>query len=665
MSKIHSELVVAIAGLGPRGLSVLERLLVRLAARPGPAVSIWVFDPGEPGAGRIWRPDQPEWFLMNTAAGEVSMYSGDADDGPPRAGAGPSLHEWLAAGGAGPQWTDLGESGYAPRACYGRYLREVFDNLVAHKPDHVTVHAVRSRVEHVQQLDGRLRLVTRSGRVVFADKLVLTTGHPVTTPGAWEREFLDHAAGRPDVRYVRGDSAADLDLAPVRAGEAVGILGLGLTFLDVVMELTVGRGGGFETGPSGELRYRPGGREPRIFAGSRSGLPMLARGVNQKAPKYRYEPKFLTHGALAEARRRARRETGSAQLDFRRDVLPLLQLEVEHVYYTTLVRDRAGEEAAGQVARIHLACARRKRSEVFEKALVEFGIADTAPIDLERTARPFSGRHWADPAEFRRHVLDLLRDDLAEALQGNVHGPVKAALDILRDLRGAVRAAVDHGGLRPRSHRDDFLGWFTPINTMVSAGPPAGRTAQVRALVEAGVLHLVGPSLGVRPDPGGFLLDSPQVDGAAQAVTTLIDARIPRPSVRQDASPLTRQLLADGLISEYVNATPGAGEAFATGAVSTTRAPFHAVGADGRANPDLYVLGIPTENLRWFTQIGNGRPGPLSAFHADADAVAGDVLAGAIAAARTSPAENRFALDGAFRIDRRPVCPAGGDHGRR
>ncbi|QFZ20876.1 FAD/NAD(P)-binding protein [Saccharothrix syringae] len=650
--------------MGPRGLSVLERLLVRLAERRGPAVSIWVFDPGEHGAGRIWRTDQPDWFLMNTPAGEVSMYSGDPDEGPPRAGAGPSLHEWLSAGRAGPRWAELGQNGYAPRACYGRYLCDVFDNLVAHKPDNVTIHVARSRVERVERHEGRLRLVARSGRIVLADKLVLTTGHPVTAPRPWERELLDHAAGRPGVRYVRGDSAADLDLEPVRAGEPVGVLGLGLTFLDVVMALTVGRGGEFEPGPAGEQRYRPSGREPRVFAGSRSGLPMLARGVNQKAPKYRYEAKFLTRGAVAEARHRARRETGSAQLDFRRDVLPLLQLEVEHVYYTTLIRDRCGEEAARRFARLHLSCAGGKAADLVDKALVELGIAHVARIDLERMARPFADRRFADPAEYHRHVLGLLGQDLAEALRGNVHGPVKAALDILRDLRGAVRAAVDHGGLRPRSHREDFVGWFTPINTMVSAGPPAIRLAQVRALVEAGVLHLVGPALRVGTAPDGFLLDSAQVAGPGQVVGTLIDARIPRPSVRQDASPLTRQLLADGLISEYVNASSCADDVFATGAVSTTRAPFHAIGSDGRANPDLYVLGIPTENLRWFTQIGNGRPGPLSAFHADADAVAGDVLAGP-AAGVVLPAANGSARAGEIRADQRLACSAGGDHGRR
>jgi hypothetical protein len=587
--------------------------------------------------------------MMNTPTGEVSMYSGDPDEGPPRAGSGPSLHEWLS-GHADPRWSALSESGYAPRSLYGQYLRDVFDSLVAHRPDNVTIQPVRARVECIQRHEDKMRLVTDSGRITIVDKVVLTTGHPTNIPNQWEQEFLNYADGRSDLRYVRGDSAADMDLTSVGAGEFVGILGLGLTFFDVVMALTVGRGGVFETEPSGNVRYQPNGREPRIFAGSRSGLPMLARGLNQKSPKYRYQPKFLTERALAKARRRTWRETGSTQLNFRLDVLPLLKLEVEHVYYTTLVRNQVGELAAGRFARRYLISARLNLPDAVEKLLVEFGIAHGTPIDLERMARPFSNLRYEDTAEFHRHVLGLLRLDLAEALRGNVHGPIKAALDILRDTRGAVRAAVDFGGLRPESHRDDFLGWFNPINTMVSAGPPAIRLAQVCALIEADLLCLVGPATEVSCDLGGagFVLASAQVGGANQVVTTLIDARIPRPSVRLDCSPLTQQLLADGLISEYINVTPGTEDGFATGAVSTTRAPFHIVDSDGRANPDMYALGIPTENQRWFTQVGNGRPGPLSGFHADADIIARDVLTSLPAAVGiVVPAENTVGDDAA------------------
>jgi uncharacterized NAD(P)/FAD-binding protein YdhS len=601
---------VAIVGTGPRGLSVLERLVARLAERPTPArVRIWAFDPGEHGAGRIWRTDQPDWFLMNTVAGEVTMYSGGPDDGPPRAGAGPSLHQWLS-GHPDHRWP-TGENDYVPRSGYGGYLRAVYDSVVANRPDNVVVRPVRAEVERVERHRGRFLVTAAGGRVRLAvDKVVLSTGHPVTAPDRRERELIGYAQRHAGLRYVPGGPAADMDLSPVRAGTPVGVVGLGLTFFDVVRVLTTGRGGRFEAGAGDTLRYRPSGHEPRVFAGSRGGLPLLARGANEKAPGYRYRPRFCTEPALADARRRS----GDGRLDFRRDVLPLLCAEVDHVYYTALVRQRRGPRAADRFAARHLGGGD-------PRLLAEFGLAAEPGVDLDRLARPFAGLRFADPAHFHRHVLGLLEADVAQARHGNVSGPLKAALDTLRDLRGVVRAAVEFGGLCPDSHRDDFAGWFVPVNALLSTGPGRLRIAELHALVRAGVVGLVGPGTRVDPEPDGtgFALWSPQVGRSRRVVSTLVDARMPAPSVRRDLSPLVRQLLADGLITE----DPVVG-----GGVSVTRAPFHAIGADGTPDPDLYPLGVPTEGPRWFTQIGNGRPGPMSGFHADADAVAADVLAG-------------------------------------
>jgi hypothetical protein len=85
-------------------------------------------------------------------------------------------------------------------------------------------------------------------------------------------------------------------------------------------------------------------------------------------------------------------------------------------------------------------------------------------------------------------------------------------------------------------------------------------------------------------------------------------------------------LLADGLITELVNADTATGEEFPAGSIAVTRRPFHVVDVLGNPDPDLYALGVPTENTRWFTQIGNGRPGPMTGFHTDADGIAEDVL---------------------------------------
>src|SRR5207244_10189138 len=117
---------------------------------------------------------------------------------------------------------------------------------------------------------------------------------------------------------------------------------------------TEARGGRFVDDGRGGLRYLASGAEPRIVAGSRSGLPILARGENQKPARYRYTPRFVTEARIAEARRQAYARGGASRLDFRRDLLPLIQLEVEHVYYTGHVRDRLGDRAADRFAARHV-----------------------------------------------------------------------------------------------------------------------------------------------------------------------------------------------------------------------------------------------------------------------------------------------------------------------
>jgi methylaspartate mutase epsilon subunit len=615
--------------MGPRGLSVLERLLVQVTEEPvNGLVRIWTFDPGEPGAGRIWRTTQPGWFMMNTPAGEVSVYSGGPDGGRTRAGAGPSLAEWLPSH-PDPRWAALDANDYAPRAVYGEYLRSVYENIVANAPENVTVHSVNSRIDRIERYGAkRVLFGDRDGYTISVDKVVLTTGHPRNQPNDDEKQFLSFAERDPELRYLQGDSAADLPLAEIGAGEQVAIVGLGLTFLDVLLGLTEGRGGRFERDTAGELQYRPSGQEPRIVAGSRSGLVMLARGRNQKAPKYRYRPQFATELAITTARRRAQRSHGSAQLDFVADVLPLLRLEVEHIYYRTHVRKREGEQAAASFAARHVDLVRGGKPEAVTKLLSEFGVADVPPIDLERLARPFQGEEFDGPEAFHQRLVDLLRLDIAAAIEGNVDNPLKAALDILRDTRGSVRQAVEFAGLRAESQRDDFASWFNPINTMVSAGPPALRVAQACALIRSGTLTVAGPEIEIRCDEGEnrFVLSSPRVAGSRRAVTTLIDGRIPSPRLDRDVEPLFGQLLSDGLVSEQVNLDPLSDAAFHSGSLAITRAPFHVIDNSGIADPHMYALGIPTENTRWFTQIGNGRPGPHTGFHSDADAIATDAL---------------------------------------
>ncbi|MFE5734570.1 FAD/NAD(P)-binding protein [Streptomyces sp. NPDC056528] len=649
-------LVIAVVGSGPRGISVLERLAVRATAeakaaeatagRPPRPLRVHLIDATEVGAGRVWRTDQDDWFTMNTVISQVTMYSGDPDGGPARPGAGPSLGQWIAEQTA-PGEEPLGPDDYASRVTYGHYLAAVYRTIADALPDHVELAPVTGRVTDLRPGDGGGYLLTldTAPHLLEADRVVLATGHPFNAPDDFERDMLDFTARTPGTRYLCGDSAADMPLGEenIPAGSAVGIRGIGLSFYDVMLSLTVGRGGVFRTRENGTLEYRPSGREPRIVVGSRSGLPIPARGRNQKEPSYSHKALFLTRDVLLAARARRSAEGGTGQLDFAEDVLPLLLQEIQHVYYLTHVRIARGPEAAEEFAEQHARALRA--GEDTGPLLVESGLAHVPPVDLDALARPFGEDRFESSEEFRRQLLKVMDEDLAAAALGTVDGPLKSALDVLRDIRNMVREAVDFGGLLPESHTGFFHRRFLPVNALLSAGPPMYRVEQLRTLIQQGVVEVTGPGsrFGADESAGAFRVESPQVKGSARLVHTLIDARIPTPDLRRDTSPLTRRLLEEGMIREYVIEGPG-GSRHVTGGLEVTGSPFHVVDATGAAQPDLYALGIPTEHTRWFTQVGSSRPGVATLFYRDADAIAADVLRplpAPVPAAASVPAQAR------------------------
>ena len=115
--------------------------------------------------------------------------------------------------------------------------------------------------------------------------------------------------------------------------------------------------------------------------------------------------------------------------------------------------------------------------------------------------------------------------------------------------------------------------------------------------------------------------------GATWQAEVLIDARVPTVDLRRTASALLRQMAADGMVSQYVNADPVTGERFATGGLAVTPGPpFHVIDRRGRPDPDIYAIGVAVDRTRWFTQVGTGRPGKDSPFRGDADAIALDAL---------------------------------------
>ena len=606
VSAVDSYFVVVIIGLGPRGLSVLERTSAYLREI---SVSLrfrfLLVEDGRPGSGRIWRTGQPRWLKMNTVAGELTMFSGRRDGQGCRPGAGCTFLEW-AASHPDAAVTGLGPDDYAPRYVYGEYLEHVFDRVCAGMDGTAEAVHVRGRAVAIRRGTGYEVevVVDQHSTTLAADAVVLATGHPA-------------AAATPDGdgSFLAGDSAADMPLDGIAPGSTVGAIGMGLSFYDVLLSLTVGRGGSFARGHDGRLRYSASGREPQVVAGSRTGLPIRARGVNQKTPTGPSRPLFLTQAALAARRDAAVRRSGAPALDFVRDVGPLLSAEVNCAYLTTLARSHLGDAVAGRM-RDELAAA-GPDTDRWPTIAAKHGLDDVDLLDLERLGYPFANRRFADPAAFRGELVKALREDLEEALRGNVDSPLKAGLDVIRDVRESLRATIEFGGLIPASHRD-FQTRIAPMLSLLSTGPPPICTEQLLALLRAGVVDVVGPGIrsGRDAETGHRYVESPQVANSRRTVSTLLSCRLPEPGLRHRYDPLTRQVLADGIVTEFVNGD------HRTGGLRISPGENRVLSADGSILSRFYAVGIPTENVRWFTQIGNGRPNSVTSFQREADAIA-------------------------------------------
>lgn len=649
----RGELTVCIVGAGPRGLSVLERICANERKSPSRStLTVHVVDPFRAGPGRVWRTAQSRQLLMNTVASQVTVYTDDSVEMNGPVEDGPSLYEWSSAlaltggaeyggadyGSTGSGSTDflaearrLGPDSYPSRALYGRYLEETFDRVVRGAPGHVAIHVHRTLATSLDDgppggAPGRPQTLRLADGTVLTglDAVVLALGHVPAEPTAEEARTSEEARSL-GLTHVLPANPADAELRYPVPGEPVLLRGLGLNFFDHMALLTVGRGGRFErTGSTGDrLRYLPSGREPKLYAGSRRGIPYHARGENEKGAHGRYLPRLLTPELIAEL---AGRAVDGGRVHFGTDVWPLIAKEVESVYYGTLLTAAGRDHERAALVDRYLAV---PAGEDEHKLLDEYGIAAADRWDWEEISLPYGRRVFTDRDDFHGWLLEHLASDVREARAGNVSGPLKSALDVLRDLRNEIRLVVDHGRLEGNSYRDELQGWYTPLNAFLSIGPPASRIEELIALVEAGVVSLVGPGMRVRiaaergktPE---FQATSDRVGGEPVRARVLIEARLPEPDVRRTADPLLAHLLATGQITPYRIAGT-CGSSYETGGLSVTERPYRVLDSGGRAHPRRFAYGVPTEAVHWVTAAGI-RPGVNSVTLGDSDAIARAVL---------------------------------------
>jgi hypothetical protein len=297
----------------------------------------------------------------------------------------------------------------------------------------------------------------------------------------------------------------------------------------------------------------------------------------------------------------------------------LIATEVEAVYYRTLLGELRGSAAAQRFLADFLAAdGAPQRSALLER----YRLPAALRWDWDRVARPYRDAAFTTHAQFQTWLLGHLRRDVAAAHAGNVGNPLKAALDVLRDLRNEIRLVVDHGGLTGRSYQRELRNWYTPLNAFLSIGPPAGRVEEMIALLAAGVLRALAPGIrvGTSADTGGFTVSSTSVPEPPIVVGGFIDARLSEGDIRHAVDPLIRHLLRTGQCRPY-RIPDGPAPGFLTGGLAVTTRPYRLVDATGHPHPRRFAFGVPTEAVHWVTAAGI-RPGVGSVILSDADAIA-------------------------------------------
>ena len=600
---------IGIIGVGPRGLTLLERIVANERLRPSGQIEILLFEPNGPGAG-CHDPAQSDIHLVNTVAGQLTVFA-DAtvvDAGPVVEG--PSFHQWLN------QQSDIGAGnllggvraspdGYYPRGLFGRYLQWAFRYVCALAPPHVKIIVKAAEVIRAHRDDDAWILETREAKM-RVDYLFLTTGH--TKPS--HRVAPGPALRARETRVVDDPYPIRKSLEAVGEGMTVAVEGMGLTSFDVIAELTIGRGGRFSTDAAGDKQYIPSGREPRIVVFSRSGIPLSARAVNQKGVSNQYRARFLLLQHVRELR-------STRQLDFVADVLPLLVADMEYAWCDAWLRERVGAAGAAEFCRQFAAGSARRRCE-----LVERSIPEPDRFSWERLAAPVPELALASRDAFGRWLKGHLREDVREARKGNLASPLKAACDVLRDVRDNLRAAIEFGGLTPASHRW-VLAEFMPVMNRLAVGPPEVRVSELLALMEAGVLEAdFGPGAACRTpaDGGPMRISAATWPDASVEAHVHVKARISMHSPQDDASPLLRGLLDDGHARLFRNGD------FLAGGIDIDRN-HNWIGANGNVIRNAWALGIPTEGVKWCTFVVP-RPGVNSTAIVDAGRAVAAMLAG-------------------------------------
>jgi len=275
---------LCIVGTGPRGLVALERLIAAAASLEKRShLNITLFESSAyPGCGPNYATDQPRCNLLNVPLREIPMPPRSSVDGPISYSEFSSYQQWHDA-----QEHDANDSAkdiFPARADIGSYLQARFQSILDANPSTVTL--ICEEVVAAEQRGGQWHLRTNNSTQPFKfDEVLLAIGHQPAQHDTNVERWIEAASKSNNCFFYPqpypNQTLIDSDV--IDSTSVVALRGMGLSMIDVVKSLTLGRGGAFiiDDAATITMRYQASGREPKCLVPfSLDGQPMAPKPIN-------------------------------------------------------------------------------------------------------------------------------------------------------------------------------------------------------------------------------------------------------------------------------------------------------------------------------------------------------------------------------------------------
>lgn len=599
---------IVIVGGGPRGVSVLERLVAILNSRRNvEELTIKLIDRIQPGAGAIWETSQTRVLCMNTLADAVTLFTEPGSTISAPIEPGPTLYQWIKATlyksynvdqniltSFAEELHELRPESHPSRALYGEYINWFYNKVKAKIPSFVHFEEIKAIVQKIERKEEYDVLYLNNGTTINSDATVIASG--------WERpsyneeetklfnEISAYNSNKPEnehLHWIEPDNPIEQNAEIIPKGEFVITRGLGMGFFDFVSLVTIGRGGQFIGDQiSLDLEYKPSGNEPKIFVASGRGYPYLPKSLYDSLPPD--SPLTRLKKVISEINKNYPIENdgwSKELVDFTTQIFPVIIRDAYDAFYTTLWTFHP-EKVHKPIEEIRQLIDNLDPLKLYEKVADELLVVADEHPDLER----YNLKNLSSIEELTQNVNDLIEKDLLDSHLAYT-SPQKAFLWSISCCRKP--ASILGAGRYTQESRKGIYGRLMRFGQMVGSGPPAFRTAQLRALIKKGIVKFIGGNPKLEINEKGFVVSSQNSNNEQITAKYLVDAWMHRTDATRPREGLTKSLLETGIARLY-SLRNTKGENVPTPCLEIDPMTRRLVNNDGKIDQRVHLIGIPT-----------------------------------------------------------------------